>query len=199
MKDFKYDEWVKFVEDSYKKMKGEIKDLYSVKDSLDGEVSTLFVEKVSNFYNQFYSLYDLYSSKTEKTELDSILFASDIEKVIQAYADLIRFKSVLEDLMDRKVLYPAVFLEVGEDFKQRYLKCCSNLNDISKWEVVARFQNKDLLDSVKALDSIFKDYDQSKHFIYNAPYLYLVYRSLKQLEEVVLEDLIKKEHGPEIE
>lgn len=199
MNEFNYAEWVKFVKEAYMKLKGEIKDLYAVKDSIDGEVSTLFVEKVSNFYNQFYSLYDQYRNQEPKTELDSILFASDIEKVIQAHTDLLRFKSVMEDLTGSKIHYPAVFLEIGEEFKQRYLEGFSNLNNISKWEVVARFQNKDLLDSVKALDSIFKDYEHGKHFIYHAPYLYLVYRSLKQLEDVVLEDLINKEHGSDLE
>ncbi len=199
MNDFNYEEWLSIVRNSYLKIKSEIQELYNVKDTLDQEISTLFVEKVTTFYYQFNTLCDSQSVEGEKTELTTILFSSNLEKLIQAYSDILRFKSVIEDLTGKTVQYPEVFQEVWVDLKKKYLDDFIYLKDTSKLEVLARFKNKDLLDSAMALDSIFKNSVQNKYYIYNAPYLYQLYRSLKQLEDLVIEDLVNKEYGSEIE
>lgn len=59
--DFNFEKRVSIGADAYEKIKCEIKIIYRVKESLDKELSFLFVEKISNFYKKLYALYDSYS------------------------------------------------------------------------------------------------------------------------------------------
>lgn len=120
--DFNFEEWLFLIEDSFLKVKNDIKELYKNKFLLDKELSILFVEKVSTFYKEFYNLYDSYSLEApEPIEYLKKLFSSDLEELIKSYSELLYFKTVIKDLTDVKVEIPKEINKVWIDIHIKYI------------------------------------------------------------------------------
>lgn len=118
---FNYEEWINIIEDVYSEVKPYMKELYSVKDTLDQELSFLFVDKVYTFYQLLDTLQQEHSLESPNTELGLISFPSDLQKLMTAYSAVLKFEKITEDLTGKKVEIPEQIWSVWYRLKNKLL------------------------------------------------------------------------------
>lgn len=146
MNKFHYEEWIKIIEDLYSEVKPNMQELYSIKDSLDGELSNLFVEKVYTFYNLLATLQEDHSLEAPNSEISLLSFPSDLQKVVKAYSAVLRFETTAEDLTGKKVNIPEQIWSIWHVLKKKFLDDFDFTVETSKLEVLARFKDKESKD-----------------------------------------------------
>ncbi len=124
MKDFNFEEWLLLIHENHEKISKNINELYQLKDDLDKELSVLFVEKVSKFYQSLLALYDVYSLEAPEPMIFlKKEFAKDLKSYINNYSELLFFKSVIEGLMNIKINYPENYGDkLWIELKHKYIK-----------------------------------------------------------------------------
>lgn len=146
MNKFHYEEWITIIEDLYSEVKPNMQALYSVKESLDGELAILFVEKVYTFYTLLVTLQEEHSLEVPDSEISFLSFPSDLQKVVRAYSAVLKFETSVEDLTGKKVEIPELFWSIWHDFKKKFLDDFDFTVETSKLEVLARFKDKESKD-----------------------------------------------------
>ncbi|OMF76782.1 hypothetical protein [Paenibacillus glucanolyticus] len=131
IKKFNLVEWIDLIETSYETIKGVIKDLYSLKNQLDSELSELYVEKITDFYSQFLRMWNEYSLESpESVNQMTVRFEVDIKKLMENYSNLLFFQTIAKDFTGNEFEYPkCIEGEVWMILKEKYLRDFHSVDD----------------------------------------------------------------------
>lgn len=118
-----FKKWLEIIGDFHETMKLEISNLYKLKEDLDQELSTLYVEKLERFYKQLLHTYNNYSIESPTAlNLQIRGFQNDITKLMSLYSELKYFSETVEDFTGVTLQYSDNFQNVlWLKLKNRYI------------------------------------------------------------------------------